>query len=69
MSGLTAEALKKAQASPPDEFGVSHKNILYNEKEDKLFCFRDAPDEDAVKKHHEKLGIKLNWVTEVDTTA
>lgn len=67
--GVTEERLKDAQASPPDEFGVDHINILYNQKENKLFCFLNAPDEDSVRKHHEKLGIKLDWVTEVNTTA
>ena len=69
MTGVTEERLKDAQASPPDEFGVDHINILYNQKENKLFCFLNAPDEDAVRKHHGKLGIKFDWVTEVNTTA
>ena len=65
----TEKRLKEVQASPPDEFGVAHINILYNQKANKLFCHLNAPDEEAVRKHHEKLGIKLDWVTEVKTTA
>ena len=69
MKGFDKETLEKAQKSPRDEYGVSHANILYNEKENKLFCLLDAPDKDAVDKHHLKLGIKCDWITEVDTTA
>jgi hypothetical protein len=25
----------------------------------------DAPDTDAVEKHHAKLGVKCNWITQV----
>jgi hypothetical protein len=62
------DTLKKAQDSPRDEYGVLHENILYNEKENKLFCLLDAPDRDAVDKHHQKLGVKCDWITEVNTT-
>lgn len=38
-AGVTEERLKKVQASPQDEFGVDHINILYNQKANKLFCY------------------------------
>lgn len=69
MGNFNEEALKKAQKAPPDEYGVTHENILYNEKENKLFCLLDAPDKDAVDKHHQKFGVKCDWITEVNTTA
>lgn len=69
MSGFNVGALKKAQSSPADEFGVSHDNIIYNEKENKLFCLLNAPDKVAVDRHHQKLGVKCDWITEVNTTA
>ncbi|MGH9965511.1 MAG: nickel-binding protein [Nitrososphaeraceae archaeon] len=69
MTGFNEEALKKAQKASMDEFGVSHANILYNEKENKLFCLLDAPDRNSVDKHHQKLGVKCDWITEVNTTA
>jgi hypothetical protein len=67
--GFDVEGLKKAQNFPRDEYGVLHENILYNEKENKLFCLLDAPDKDAVDKHHQKFGVKCDWITEVNTTA
>ena len=65
MHGFDGETLRKTKKSPKDEFGVTHRDILYNEKEDKLFCILDAPDRNAVEKHHEKFGIKCDWITEI----
>lgn len=66
---LTDKTLKKLQNAPKDEFGVTHVNIMYNKAENKAFCLLDAPSREAVKKHHEKAGIKCDWITEVKTTA
>ena len=68
MKGVDENTLRNAQDSPEDEFGVTHENIMYNEKEDKLFCLLDAPSKEAVEKHHQKLGIQCEWITEVKTT-
>jgi hypothetical protein len=68
MKGVDENTLRSAQDSPKDEFGVTHENIMYNEKEDKLFCLLDAPSKEAVEKHHQKLGIQCEWITEVKTT-
>ena len=56
-SGVTEESLRETQTSLSDEFGAKRK-ISYS-----------APGEDAVRKHHDKLGTKLDWVTDVNTTA
>jgi hypothetical protein len=69
LKGLDEESLKKAHNSPKDEFGVTHDNIMYNEEEDKFFCLLDAPNKEAIIKHHEKHGFTCDWVTEVKTTA
>ena len=29
------------------------------------FCLLDAPDEEAVVKHHDKVGINCEWITKV----
>jgi predicted RNA-binding protein with PIN domain len=68
LGNATEEQLKQAQNAPKDEFGVIHKNILYNKEENKAFCILDAPNKEAVEKTHQKLGIKCNWITEVKTT-
>ena len=59
LGNVTEEQLKQAQNSPKDEFGVTHKNILYNKEENKSFCILDAPNKEAVEKTHQKLGIKV----------
>jgi hypothetical protein len=69
LKGVDEETLRNLQNSGTDEFGVTHINILYNKAEDKAFCFLDAPNKEAIKKHHEKLGYKTDWIVEVNTTA
>jgi len=69
LRGFDEETLKKLQNAPVDEFGIKHVNLLFNEKEDKFFCILEAPDKEAVIKHHHKAGIKCDWITEVKTTA
>jgi len=68
MKPFKAEELKRLQNAPPDEFGVTHHDILFSEKEDKIFCVLEAPSADAVHKHHAKAGIKCDWVREVQST-
>jgi hypothetical protein len=64
------ETLQKAQNLPIDEFGVKHLNILYNSEADKVYCLLDAPNKEAVEKHHEnKYAVKCEWIMEVKTTA
>ena len=68
MTPLTAEQLRAAQASPPDEFGVSHHDIPFNEPENKIYCVLDAPDQTAIEKHHAKIEIRCDWIHEVEST-
>ncbi len=69
LQGASPEELKKAQNEPKDEFGVSILNIIYSEDEDRLYCFLEAPDKEAIKKHHEKFGYKCDYIMEVNSTA
>ncbi len=69
MQGANPEELKKAQNDPKDEFGVSILNIIYSEDEDRIYCFLEAPDKEAIKKHHEKFGYKCDYIMEVNSTA
>ena len=68
MKPFTAEQLKELQEAPPDEFGVTHHDILYNEEENRIYCVLDAPNAEAVHKHHKKAGIKCEFVHEVTST-
>ena len=69
LGNFTEEMLKKLQAAPKDEFGITHINLIHNKEEDKFFCILDAPNKEAVEKHHHKAGIKCDWIMEVKTTA
>jgi hypothetical protein len=33
-----------------------------------MYCLLDAPNKDAVIKHHEKYGFKCEWIMEITTT-
>jgi len=67
--GVNEEMLKKMQNELPDEFGVTTENILYNIEADKVFCLIEAPNKNAVERHHAKYGIKCEWIVEVKTTS
>jgi len=69
LKGANPEMLRKLQNEPKDEFGVTHLNIIYSEDDDRCYCFLDAPDKEAVAKHHSKLGYKCDMIREVDATA
>lgn len=68
MKPLKAEQLIELQYAEVDEFGVTHHEIIFSEQEDKVWCILDAPNMNAVKKHHAKANIKTDFVFEVETT-
>ena len=59
--------LKALCALPTDEFSIRTINLLYNMDAKICFCLQEAPDIDAVEKHHAKANIKCEWITEVLT--
>jgi hypothetical protein len=63
---FSEDNLKELCESPRDEFGVSHVNLLYNKEANVCFCLLDAPDIAAVENHHDKAGVKCEWITEVN---
>jgi hypothetical protein len=65
---LGESKVKELQRSPPDEFGVKHLNILYNKASDLCFCYLEAPSREAIERHHEKINLKCDWITEVEST-
>ncbi len=68
MKPFTAEQLRGLQKMKTDEFGVTHHDIIFSEKENKIWCIIDAPNKEAVRKHHEKAGAKTDFIYEVETT-
>jgi len=37
-------------------------------KMNKAFCVLNAPNKEAARKHHRKIGLKPDWIHEVKTT-
>ena len=68
MNPFTAEELNSLQDAPPDEFGVTHHDILFSKANNRIYCVLDAPDAEAVHKHHHKAGIRCDFVQEVEST-
>lgn len=62
---FTEDNLRELCKSPPDEFGVTHVNLFYNKEASVCFCLLSAPDLDSVEKHHKKVNIQCEWITEV----
>lgn len=67
MKPFTDEDLRKLIDEPEDEFGVVHKDVFFSRKHDKTMCVLDAPNKEAVEKHHEKAGLKCDWIYEVES--
>jgi Protein of unknown function (DUF4242) len=54
-----------AREGATDEFGVRQVE-LYHNADGKVYCLLDAPDEQAVRKHHEAIGVPCGDVHRVD---
>ena len=49
-----------------DEFGVRQIELFHN-PEGKVYCLLDAPDEEAVRKHHAALNVPCGDVHPVES--
>lgn len=49
-----------------DQFGVRQLE-LYHNPDGNVYCLLEAPDEDAVRKHHAALGVPCSDVHQVDS--
>ncbi|HEY7569758.1 MAG TPA: nickel-binding protein [Nitrososphaeraceae archaeon] len=65
---LTEANLLKEQNVPRDQLGVKTVNILYSLEVGSIYCILDAPNKEAVETHHDKIGVKCDWIMEVKTT-
>lgn len=53
----------ETRAGTTDQFGVRQVELFYN-ADGKVYCLLEGPDEDAIRKHHEALGIAVGEVHE-----
>jgi hypothetical protein len=49
-----------ARNARADQFGVRQVE-LYHNADGKVYCLLEAPDEEAVRKHHAALGVDWAW--------
>lgn len=59
-----AEAITALTKGETDEFGVHQVELYYND-DGVAYCLLDGPDEDAIRKHHETLGVSCGAVHQV----
>jgi hypothetical protein len=53
------------KAHKTDDFGVSQVDLYYN-ADGKAYCLLEGPDEDAIRAHHQALGVPCGRVDRVD---
>lgn len=65
---LPAEAIEQigrdTKAGTADQFGVRQVELFHN-ADGKVYCLLEAPDAEAVRQHHEALGVPCGDVHEV----
>jgi hypothetical protein len=66
---LPAEAIEQitrdTKEGQSDQFGVRQVELFHN-ADGKVYCLLEAPDADAVRHHHEALGVPCGDVHEVN---
>jgi len=65
MNDFSEKKLKKIASMPIDKHGVKHLELLFTEKENKLFCVLEGPNKEAVEKHHKDAGLTCEFIFEV----
>jgi Protein of unknown function (DUF4242) len=67
---LPPEAIEQiaegTRAGATDEFGVRQVD-LYHNADGKVYCLLEGPNEEAIRNHHEALGVPCGEVHQVDS--
>jgi hypothetical protein len=61
-----AQITQDTKDQKADEFGVRQVELFHN-PDGKVYCLLEAPDSDAVRSHHEALGVPCGDVHEVSS--
>lgn len=51
---------RRVRSGEKDEFGVVDRGVIIDREARRMHCILDAPDAEAVRKHHEKLDVPLD---------
>ena len=62
------EITKDTKDEKFDQFGVRQIELFHN-PEGKVYCLLEAPDAEAVRKHHEALGVACGEVHQISGVA
>lgn len=54
---MRASIQQEIQEGQADEHGVVTKAIIHDERSNELICVTEAPDEEAVQRHHKAAGL------------
>lgn len=65
---VIADIGRGARERETDQFGVRQVELFHN-PEGKVYCLLEAPDADAVVKHHEAIGVPCGQVHQVNKLA
>lgn len=60
------EIARDTRNGTADEFGVRQLE-LYHNSDGSVYCLLEAPDEDAIRKHHAALNVTCGDVHRVDS--
>lgn len=66
LGGYSRHDLEKSVIEGIDEFGVKVHQLLFNEKEDVLYCVCEAPSKEAIINHHKKFSCVCDTIIETD---
>jgi two-component system sensor histidine kinase HydH len=66
LGGYSRAELESAVNDGTDEFGVKVYQLLFNEREDVLYCICEAPSKEAIISHHEKFNCVCDSIIEAD---
>ena len=66
LGNFTKKELEESLEDIPDEYGVQVLQMLFNEKENILYCLCDAPDADSIKNHHKTFDVSCDSIVEID---
>jgi hypothetical protein len=59
-----AQIADDSRAERADQFGVRQVE-LYHNADGKVYCLLEGPDEEAIRKHHEAIGVSCGDVHQV----
>jgi hypothetical protein len=65
-AGAIEQIAEDTRAGATDEFGVRQVE-LYHNADGKVYCLLEGPDEEAIRRHHQALGVPCGDVHQVNS--